>query len=163
LPAESVAEIVDRRLVRAAATVYELAEDWFETASKFDVNGLAMPTSIEQVLAEGRGAFADPSAVLGAPVPQPEDVAPSMTLAAWTDLPNPPAHPLDTIGVGVPWNNEQLLLQYGHELREISHALRIAVVAWLQAAAERARQLPNDIPRSPEQIIEDVRSLRRTG
>jgi hypothetical protein len=161
--AESVAEIADQRLVRAAATVYEAAEDWFETASRFDVNGLAMPTTIEQVLAEGRGAFADPSAILGAPVSQPEHGATSMTLSAWTDIPNPPQHPLDTIGVGVPWNNQQLLMQYGHDIREVSDALRVAVVAWLQAAAERAPHWPDDTPRPPEQIVDDVRSLRHTG
>jgi hypothetical protein len=146
--AESVAEIADQRLVVAAADLREAADDWFEAAARFDANGLAIPTTIERVLVEGREAFADPA---------------STTLAEWEDLPERPPHPLDTIGVGVPWNDEQLGMQYGHDLREASDAVRVAVVEWLRAAAAHAPHWPDDTPGSPEQIVEDVRSLRIIG
>ncbi|WP_336696474.1 hypothetical protein [Curtobacterium sp. USHLN213] len=161
--AESVAEIADQRLVVAAADLREAADHWFETAARFDANGLAIPTTIERVLVEGRVAFADPDAVLGTPAPAPEDGAASTTLAEWEDLPERPPHPLDTIGVGVPWTDEQLGMQYGHDLREASDAVRVAVVEWLRAAAAHAPHWPDDTPGSPEQIVEDVRSLRIIG
>lgn len=161
--AESVAEVADQRVVRAAAAVYESADRWFETAARFDSNGLAVPTTIERVLAEGRECFAAPDAVLGTPVPSPDGVPASTTLAEWVDLPERPPHPLDTIGIGVPWNDDQLLLQYGHDLREASDSVRVAVVGWLRAEADRAPLWPGDTPRSPEQIVEDVRALRNAG
>ncbi|MFJ3036133.1 hypothetical protein ACIPC2_17135 [Curtobacterium pusillum] len=157
--AESVAEIGDQLLVRAAAELHEAAEHWFEDAARFDLAGLPVPTTIERVLVEGREAFTDPDAVLGTPVPSPDGVPASITLAEWEDLPERPPHPLDTIGIDVPWNDEQLL-QYGHDLRETSDAVGVAVVEWLRAAAARAPHWPDDTPRSPEQIVEDVRALR---
>lgn len=161
--AESVAEVADQRVVRAAAAVYESADHWFEDAARFDLAGLPVSTTIERVLVEGREAFTNPDAVLGTPVPSPDGAPVEMTLAEWEDLPERPTHPLDTIGVDVPWNDDQLLLQYGYDLREASDALRVAVVEWLRAEADRAPHWPGDTPRSPEQIVEDVRAFRSAG
>jgi len=113
--------------VRAAAAVHAAGDDWFETVARFEA-GLRAPATIERVVSEGRRASADPSTVLGAPVPEPEYGASTTGLAEWVDLPDPPEHPLDTFGIGVPWNDEQLLVQHGHDLREASDAVRVGVV-----------------------------------